>query len=315
MPSKLAGFRPNGGIIKFTNTSDGFKIRYGIWNTGTKGTIFFLNGRTEYIEKYSETISKFLCRNYSVVSLDWRSQGLSQRYFGRRDIGHINDFKEYQVDLKAIHALKEVKKLPKPFILVSHSMGGLIGLRTLISKNHGFCGAIFSAPVWGVKIFENAVLNLIKGLAPVIKNPGIAKIKLYPGGKKPYVLQTSAKENSLTSDETQFKRLQKIMKVEPKLLVGPPTVGWGLAAAQELEKLSKVKSPDIPILIFMSAEETVVDNEAIKRFAEKCVNSKLVEINKARHEVFLETPKVQQSVWKHVDDFLLKLPVTTTRQE
>ena len=76
MPSKLAGFRPNGGKIKFTNTSDGFKIRYGIWNTGTKGTIFFLNGRTEYIEKYSETISKFLCRNYSVVSLDWRSQGL-----------------------------------------------------------------------------------------------------------------------------------------------------------------------------------------------------------------------------------------------
>ena len=41
MPSKLAGFRPNGGIIKFTHTSDGFKIRYGIWNTGTKGTIFF----------------------------------------------------------------------------------------------------------------------------------------------------------------------------------------------------------------------------------------------------------------------------------
>ena len=57
----------------------------------------------------------------------------------------------------------------------------------------------------------------------------------------------------------------------------------------------------------MSAEETVVDNEAIKRFAEKSVNSKLVEINKARHEVFLETPKIQQTAWTHIDDFLLKL--------
>ena len=155
-------------------------------------------------------------------------------------------------------------------------------------------------------MFENAVLNLIKGLAPVIKNPGIAKIKLYPGGKKPYVLMTSAKENALTSDEKQFLRLQNIVKGEPKLLVGPPTVGWGLAAAQELERLEKVKPPKIPILIFMSAEETVVDNEATKRFAEKCVNSKLVEINKAKHEIFLETPRIQKTAWSHLDDFLLK---------
>ena len=306
MNSKLQDFRPDGGKIRFTNTLDGFKIRYGVWNTGTIGTIFFLNGRTEYIEKYSDTISKFLKRQFSVVSLDWRSQGLSQRYFGRRDIGHINDFKEYQTDLKTLMSLEEIKKLPKPFVLVSHSMGGLIGLRAISNKSHCFSAAIFSAPAWGAKMFENAVLNLIKGLAPVIKTPGIAKIKLYPGGKQPYVLTTSAKENALTSDEKQFKRLQSIVKAEPKLLVGPPTVGWGLATAQELEKLEKAKPPKIPILIFMSGEETVVDNEAIKRFAEKSVNSKLVEISRAKHEVFLETPKIQKTAWSHIDDFLSK---------
>ena len=56
----------------------------------------------------------------------------------------------------------------------------------------------------------------------------------------------------------------------------------------------------------MSAEETVVDNEAIKRFAEKSVNSKLVEISRAKHEVFLETPKIQKTAWSHIDDFLSK---------
>ena len=88
-------------------------------------------------------------------------------------------------------------------------MGGTIGLRALLGKNQPFSAAIFSAPAWGAKIFENAVLNLIKGLAPVIKNPGIAKIKLYPGGKKPYVLLSSAKENSLTSDENNSKGYSK----------------------------------------------------------------------------------------------------------
>ena len=219
----------------------------------------------------------------------------------------------FSIDLKTLLDKTDIKNLPKPFILVSHSMGGTIGLRTLVGRNHPFSAAIFSAPAWGAKIFENAVLNLIKGLAPVSKNPGIAKIKLSPGGKMPYVLLSSASENSLTSDEKQFKRLQEIVRSEPKLLVGPPTVGWGLAAAEELEKLTKAKPPTIPILIFMSAEETVVDNEAIKRFAEKSVNSKLVEINKARHEVFLETPKIQQTVWIHIDDFLSKLITLTPR--
>lgn len=312
MVSKLEKFQPDGGLIRFTNTSDNFKIRYGVWNDGTSGTVFFLNGRTEYIEKYSDTISKFLKRGLSVVSLDWRSQGLSQRYFGRRDIGHINNFTEYQTDLLSLIRLKEIQLLPKPFILVSHSMGGMIALRALVTKNHGFSGAIFSAPLWSPRFFESAIINLLKGLSTVIKNPGLSKIKLYPGGKKPYVLLTSAKENSLTSDEKQFKRLQTIARAEPKLLVGPPTVGWGIAAARELEKLEKSKAPNTPILIFMSSEETVVDNEAIKRFAEKNVNSKLVEINGARHEVFLETPKIQKIIWSHIDDFLMKLINSTS---
>ena len=58
MTSKLDQFRPPGCKIKFTTTRDNFKIRYATWSKGKFGTIFFLNGRTEYIEKYSETIKK-----------------------------------------------------------------------------------------------------------------------------------------------------------------------------------------------------------------------------------------------------------------
>ena len=40
------------GILNFATTSDGKKIRFALWPTGTRGLIIFLNGRNEYIEKY-----------------------------------------------------------------------------------------------------------------------------------------------------------------------------------------------------------------------------------------------------------------------
>ena len=43
---------PAGGHALWVNTSDGVRIRIGLWPAGEKGTVLLLPGRTEYIEKY-----------------------------------------------------------------------------------------------------------------------------------------------------------------------------------------------------------------------------------------------------------------------
>ena len=91
-----------GGILDYVQTEDRKFIRYGYWEKGDKGTVIILPGRTEYIEKYNTVIQEFLDRNFSVLCIDWRGQGLSQRPHGRTDIGHVKDFFEYQMDLETI---------------------------------------------------------------------------------------------------------------------------------------------------------------------------------------------------------------------
>ena len=86
-----------GGILDYVQTEDRKFIRYGYWEKGDKGTVIILPGRTEYIEKYNTVIQEFLDRNFSVLCIDWRGQGLSQRPHGRTDIGHVKNFFEYQV--------------------------------------------------------------------------------------------------------------------------------------------------------------------------------------------------------------------------
>ena len=92
----------NGQII-FKKSEDGRKLRTAFWKAKKKkahGTVFFLNGHREFIEKYSETF-KFLVENgFNVISLDWRGWGLSDRPFpSRPKVQHISSTAEYQLDL------------------------------------------------------------------------------------------------------------------------------------------------------------------------------------------------------------------------
>ena len=75
------------GQTVFKKSKDGRKIRTAIWRAQTKkvyGTVFFLNGHREFIEKYSDTFEFFIKKGFHVVTLDWRGWGLSERPFPKR---------------------------------------------------------------------------------------------------------------------------------------------------------------------------------------------------------------------------------------
>ncbi|MEY4305747.1 MAG: hypothetical protein RIT52_1922, partial [Pseudomonadota bacterium] len=66
---------PAGGYARWLQAADGVQLRVGVWpEGGTKGTVFLLPGRTEYIEKYGRAASDLAQRGYATVSIDWRGQ-------------------------------------------------------------------------------------------------------------------------------------------------------------------------------------------------------------------------------------------------
>ena len=128
---------PKGGRAVWAHTSDDVRIRVGLWPiTGARGTVLIFPGRTEYIEKYSDAAREFAVRGLASLAIDWRGQGLADRATPDTKLGHVTNFDEYQRDVDAAVAVARDAGLPEPYYLFAHSMGGCIGLRSLM---RGLC--------------------------------------------------------------------------------------------------------------------------------------------------------------------------------
>ena len=133
-------------------SSDGLRLRITLWPaSGTKGTILLFNGRTEYAEKYGRIARVLTGAGYATLTIDWRGQGMSDRIARDARLGHVGKFPDYQRDVAEVIAAASELDLPRPWHLLAHSMGGCIGLRALI-EGLAVDRALFSAPMWGIKL-------------------------------------------------------------------------------------------------------------------------------------------------------------------
>src|SRR3954470_16903459 len=83
-------------------TPDGVSLRFARWAPppGRKGTVCLLPGRSEFIEKYFETVRDLRARGFAVAAFDWRGQGLSECALNDPRKGHVERFSEYDIDLE-----------------------------------------------------------------------------------------------------------------------------------------------------------------------------------------------------------------------
>ncbi|MEL7276396.1 MAG: alpha/beta hydrolase [Pseudomonadota bacterium] len=294
------GELPAGGSAWYDRTEDGTRLRFARWPEGTRGTVLLLTGRTEYIEKYREVIAAFQKRGYAVVTLDWRGQGLSDRADAVGVLGHVRRFSEFQQDLRMLATA--AVDLPKPHVMVAHSMGGCIGLRGLVS-GLPVDRAVFSAPMWG--------LHLSPLLGPVA--PFIARFlraigrgnSIVPGGTaENYVETMTFPDNTLTNDQDMFERMRRDLKAQPNLGLGAPTVSWLGAAFDEMGDLFEAPSPRLPILVGLGSKEAVVSSSAIMTHAERMPSATVLKVNGAKHELFMEADALQSEFWGAIDRFL-----------
>ncbi|MEM9210105.1 MAG: alpha/beta hydrolase [Pseudomonadota bacterium] len=287
-------------------TKDGKRLRLAHWKGGSNGTVLLFQGRTEYIEKYgavAETLSKL---GYSLVTCDWRGQGLSPRYGRHYQIGDVGSFSEYQLDVDALLAYAEEKELPKPYFLLAHSLGGAIGLRAL-HNGLDVAGAVFSAPMWGIQIpklmapFANMIVGAYRGL-------GIED-HLAPGRQLTnYAERQPFAGNALTRDYETYDRLRTQTVARPQLGLGGPSVNWIDLALKEIFSLRSLEAPKVPCLTLYAGAEQIVDNRAIEEIMAHWSDGKAVRCEDAEHEVMMEKPETRSLVWSEISAFLAAHP-------
>jgi len=292
---------PPGGFAKWLLTEDKKTIRLGVWKTGTNGTVVIFPGRGEFIEKYGAAADLLSKKDYSVLAIDWRGQGLSDRLHRNPVIGHIRRYADYQKDVRATLDAIISLDLPKPLYLLSHSMGGCIALRSLIEELP-FSAAVFTSPMWGLAI-SPLVRTFSKMVSPLIQISPLAT-KIVPGGRKQnYVLYTPFKTNVLTNSQNMYGRIRNQLNTYPELMLGSPTIGWINESLKECAKLEKLSSPSIPSLILVGSNETIIDTTAIRNRILSWDSGKLITIQNAKHELIMEVKKVRNQTINLISDF------------
>ena len=297
----------SGAQLTYAVTNDGKKIRYALWPNGGKGLIIFLNGRNEYIEKYNDAYARFQALGYAVVTLDWRSQGLSERPSWNETLGHVETFQEYQLDLSTVLNQIPVRKVNGERIIVGHSTGACIGLRTVLDGKFSISGAIFLSPFWGFgKGFGRPLtIQILTFIIKIFKAIGLGKISSGPQPKQPYVASKTVQNNSLTSDDEQFERLQKIVSLDPRLSIGPPSFSWVTAALTEIKQLKVEKRINIPSIVLIGAEDIIVSQGAAKAQLIGDPQSVFTIYKNAKHELLIEKEATTKVVWENIEEFLV----------
>ena len=268
------------------------RIRVAWWKAGDKGTVLLLPGRTECVEKYGRAAGDLVARGFSVITIDWRGQGLADRALPDRREGHVGDFSEYQQDLDALLAEATRAGLPQPWFMLAHSMGGCIGLRGLM-RGMPVKAAVFSAPMWGIAMaaWLRPVASVVSALAAPL---GLTNRFAPSTSAETYLLQAPFAGNVLTTDREMWDYMRRQVAEVPDLALGGPSIGWLKQALRECAALAVLPAPKVPAICALGTAEKVVDVPPVHLRMAGWANGQLDLYPGAEHEIMMEGPAVRQ---------------------
>lgn len=282
-------------ISAWRNTVDGIRIRVAAWPVeNSKGTIYLLPGRTEYIEKYAEVVQSICDNGFSCLCVDWRGQGLSDRLDDDILLGHVRRIQDYQHDLDALMEFAQEQGLTGPNYMIAHSLGGAIGYEAL-QRGLPFEAATFTGPMWGI-----AMSWFFKNFALIIGKIGIklGMCRNYAPGTndKSILLREDFPSNTLTTYRPAWDRMLSHVKSVKEFALGGPSYRWVYEAIKTTRDLEDTTSPQIPVLTFVGENERIVDIPAIRARMQRWPNGKFISVVGAEHEILMESPETVSNV-------------------
>ncbi|VAW22821.1 Lysophospholipase L2 [hydrothermal vent metagenome] len=299
---------PDGGRVAYFKTKDKVRLRYGVWPKtagAAKGTICLVNGRTEFIEKYFETIANFQSRGFQVATFDWRGQGGSERLTNKPKLGYVRRFDDYWLDLNSFHSEILLPDCPAPYYLVGHSMGGLVALLATARDRLMFDRTFLSAPMLSI---DGLPLGL-SAMAALLEAACLVGLGKMAGGRKEDRAPTSESfgGNPLTSDLKRYMRSIDVLGQCPELEISAPSLRWLASAMRAMahagadDFAERIKAP---VLMLGAARDEVVSTAAIENLGLRMRNGSHSVIAHARHELFMENDNIRGQVFAAFDAFI-----------
>ena len=310
-PVEVAGNpTPEGGVFERFAVPGGLTLRWAYWREerGARGTVVIVPGRTEFIEKYFETISDLRARKFSVAVIDLRGQGLSDRLLSEPLKGHVIDFQDYVDDVEEWISQHVVKALPGPYLLLAHSMGAHTALRYLKRHGHVFRGAVLTSAMTAIQPSPLST-TFARGLVKLGRRLFGDTVALLSGARaNPFAARFE--ENVLTHDKNRFDRMQDLIHKDPRLALGAPTFGWLTAAIRSMDIANDplfLSEIEVPILVVIAGGDRIVDVASQRLMSQRLPNCQHLLVDGSHHEVLMETDDRRAQFWAAFDGFVEEL--------
>lgn len=237
--------------------------------TGAEGTVLITHGQGEHSECYHRLVDAFAGDRWNFWAWDMRGHGRSE---GRR--GYASNFEDYVLDYRKFLnlALEDQRLRGKPVVLLSHSMGGLVQLKTLIEKpdlpvdaqvcSSPLLGLAFQPPAW-----KETAARFANNLLPQI------------------TLWNELTNDMLTRDPDVIREFEQDVLRHARI---SPGVYLGFLAAFDFvrDKAGRIR---LPTLFQVAEQDPVVSPKAAMEFFDKLGSDRKVLKtygDGARHEIY-----------------------------
>lgn len=295
------------GVRTFTvAAADGVRLRSAYWRPegASRGTVALLQGRAEFIEKYGEVVEDLLRRGFAVATMDFRGQGGSERLVRNPLKSHVGDFADYRADLEALMRQVVLPHCPPPFFALSHSMSAPVAVAVALRQPQWFERLVLVAPMIGLPLGRTEFFA--RGLAAGLGGVGLASAYI-PGGSDRVMALRPFDGNPVTADPARYEHAQALLRADPGLALGSPTIGWVRAAFRAMTATALRGAPEgfrTPTLALSAARDRIVDPRASERFAARIRGGGHVMLRGARHEIMMERDEIRDRFWAAFDAFV-----------
>lgn len=278
--------------------ADEWTLRRFDWpaEAAARGSLLFLGGRGDFIEKYLEALHHWHGRGWNLAGFDWRGQGGSGRLLADPLICHLDSFDPLLDDLAAFIAAWTAET-PAPHVAVAHSMGAHLILRLLGERGGRIDAAVLLAPMIGLK---GAPAGMVRTLSAGAIALGRGRRRIWEGD-----IGNVGGRMTTSHERTEDKLWWKAHR--PEIASGAPSWGWLNAAGRSILAARpglKRLPAEVPLLMLVSRNDPVVGIGAIRRLAARLPQARLRLLSGRSHELLRESDAVRLPVLAEIDRFL-----------
>ena len=276
-------------------------------NNKAKNCLVILPGRTEPALKYAEVVFDLketnAGKNLNFYLLDHRGQGLSGRMATPSDLGHVDSFKNYVLDLENFIANQNLHQNCEHKYLLAHSLGAGIAIAYLLKYPDTFERVALSSPMLKIQThpYPDSVAQAIVDLA-IIAGFG----EKFSIGQKGFDPNFIFSDNQFTTSPERFAMTFAIFKNNPQMQVGGVSNRWILEVMKGTQGLrSNYHELLMPMRVFNAGIESYSEPNEMVKLCSEAPNCKRIFLPTSKHEVLMDRDINRDMVIAELNNFFL----------